>query len=111
MWGYWPSRRLVILWFTQCSRMKKAKQPRMMWWRTHSRLRVRMGQKVREVPAWGHPRVVVLPVADKGAGRKEALAVERVAVKVADFPEDSGAARVAGKADHKVAHSKAAALT
>ena len=71
-----------------------------------------MGQKVREVPAWGHPRVAVLPVAVKVADRKEALVVERAAVKVADFPEDSGAARVAGKADHKVgkvAHSKGAA--
>jgi len=45
-----------------------------------------MGQKVREVPAWGHPRVAVLPVA----------------VKVADFQEGLGAARVAGKAGHKV---------
>lgn len=64
-----------------------------------------MGQKVREVPAWGHPRVAVLPVAVKGAGHKEALAVERAAGKVADSPEDLGAARVVGK----VAHRKGAA--
>jgi hypothetical protein len=92
--------------------MKKAKQPRMMWWRTRLHLRVRAGQKVREVPAWGHPRVAVLPVAVKGAGHKEALAGERVEVKVADFQEGLGAARVAGKAGHKVgkvAHSKGAA--
>ena len=105
MWGYWPSRRLVILWFTRCSRMMKAKQPRTMWWTTRLRLRVRAGQKDREVPAWGHPRVAVLPVAGKVAGRKEALAVERAAGKVADFPEGLGAARVAGK----VAHRKGAA--
>jgi hypothetical protein len=36
--------------------------------------------------------VAVLPVAGKVAGHKEALAVERVAGKVADFPEDLGAA-------------------
>jgi len=100
VWGYWPSRRLVILWFTQCSRMKKAKQPRMMWWRTHPRLRGRAGQKD---PAWGHHRVAVLPVVGKVAGRKEALAVERAAGKVADSPEGLEAARVAGKAGHKVA--------
>ena len=55
-----------------------------------------------------------MPVAVKGAGHKEALAGERVEVKVADFPEGLGAARVAGKAGHKVgkvAHSKGAALT
>ena len=52
-----------------------------------------------------------LQLGASGALQVEALAGERVAVKVADFPEDSGAARVAGKADHKVAHSKAAALT
>jgi hypothetical protein len=79
--------------------MKKAKQPRMMWWRTRLRLRGRAGQKV---PAWGHPRVAVLPVVGKVAGRKEASAVERAAGKVADFPEDLGAARVAGKAALKV---------
>ena len=53
-----------------------------------------------------------MPVAGKVAGRKEALAVERVAVKVADSPEGLGAARVAVKAGHKVgkvAHSKGAA--
>ena len=49
------------------------------------------------------------------AGHKVALAVEKVAVKVADFPEGLEAARVAGKAGHKVAlvgkvaHSKGAA--
>jgi hypothetical protein len=51
----------------------------------------------------------MLPVVGKVAGRKEALAVERAAGKVADFPEgfpeDSGAARVAVK----VAHRKGAA--
>ena len=46
-----------------------------------------------------------MPVVDKVAGRKEALAVERVAGKVADFPKGLGAARVAVK----VAHRKVAA--